>query len=149
VSLVVFLDPGPLGLLAHPRTSPLPTACRQWLASLVAVNRRIIVPEIADYEVRRESLRLARLRVISRLDGLAQQLEYQPLTTTAMREAAELWAQTRQQGQPTAGDNTIDAGVILAAQALTLGVPHVIIATTNVGHLSRFVPADHWQNIAP
>ena len=25
----------------------------------------------------------------------------------------------------------------------------VLIATTNVGHLSRFVPADLWQNIEP
>jgi hypothetical protein len=39
--------------------------------------------------------------------------------------------------------------MILAAQALTLGVADVIIATTNVGHLSRFVPADLWYNIAP
>jgi len=39
--------------------------------------------------------------------------------------------------------------MILAAQALTLGDPDVIIATTNVGHLARFVPADLWQNIAP
>ncbi len=60
-----------------------------------------------------------------------------------------MWAQARRQGQPTAGDNTIDADMILAAQALTLGNPDVIIATTNVGHLGRFVPADLWQNIMP
>lgn len=83
------------------------------------------------------------------LDALGQQLEYLPLTTAAMRKAAELWAQARQQGQPTSGDNTIDADMILAAQALALGVPNVIVATTNVGHLSRFVPADLWQNIPP
>jgi len=149
VKPTVLLDSGPLGALAHPRALPLPTACRQWLASLVAVNRRIIVPEITDYEVRRELLRLGRMTAISELDMLAQQLEYLPLTTAAMRRAAELWAQARQQGQPTAGDNTIDADMILAAQALTLGDPDVIIATTNVGHLARFVPADLWQNIAP
>lgn len=28
-----------------------------------------------------------------------------------------------------------------------MGVPDIVIATTNVGHLSRFVPADHWANI--
>jgi hypothetical protein len=37
--------------------------------------------------------------------------------------------------------------MILAAQAATLGVPDVVIATTNIGHLSRFTPADLWQNI--
>jgi len=149
VKPVVLLDSGPLGLLTHTRPSPQPLACRQWLDSLIAVNRRVIVPEITDYELRRELLRLQRRLAISRLDTLSQQLKYLPLTTVAMRRAAELWAQARQQGQPTAGDNTIDADMILAAQALTLGDPDVIIATTNVGHLSRFVAADLWQNIAP
>ena len=59
------------------------------------------------------------------------------------------WAQARQQGRPTAGDKTIDGDVILAAQAKTLGVIDFVIATTNVGHLSRFAEADLWQNITP
>lgn len=66
-----------------------------------------------------------------------------------MRQAAAFWAQARQQGQPAAGDRTIDADMILAAQAATLGVPDVVLATTNVGHLSRFTPAELWQNIRP
>jgi hypothetical protein len=57
--------------------------------------------------------------------------------------------QARQQGQPTAADDTIDVDMILIAQALTLGVADVVIATTNVGHLGRFVPAEVWQNITP
>jgi predicted nucleic acid-binding protein len=75
-------------------------------------------------------------------------IEYLPITTTAMRQAAKLWAEARQQGQPTAGDKTIDGDMILVAQAITLGTPDVVIATTNVGHLSRFISADLWQNIA-
>jgi hypothetical protein len=43
----------------------------------------------------------------------------------------------------------LDADVVLAAQALTLGAAPVVIATSNVGHLSRFVPAELWQNITP
>ena len=66
-----------------------------------------------------------------------------------MRRAAELWAQARQQGQATASDNTIDVDMILVAQALALGSPDVVIATTNVGHLSRFVGAELWRNISP
>ncbi len=57
------------------------------------------------------------------------------------------WAQARQQGQPTAGDKTIDGDIILVAQAVTIIDADVAIATTNVGHLSRFVAADLWQNI--
>ena len=63
-----------------------------------------------------------------------------------MRLAADFWAQARQQGQQTAGDNTIDADMILAAQALTFDAG-VLVATTNVGHLSRFVSAEIWPNI--
>jgi hypothetical protein len=37
--------------------------------------------------------------------------------------------------------------MILAAQAAVLDDPSVIIATTNVSHLSRFARADLWQNI--
>jgi predicted nucleic acid-binding protein len=149
VSAVVLLDSGPLGLLSPPHNSPQPVACRQGAARLQAAGRRVIVAEITDYEVRRELLRANKPLSVVLLDALAQQLEYLPLTTAAMRRAAELWAQARQQGQPTAGDNTIDADMILAAQALTLAVPAVVVATTNVGHLSRFVPAELWQNIAP
>jgi len=149
VNDVVLLDAGPLGLLAHPHHPPQVTACRQWAAALQAAGRRIIVPEIADYEVRRELLRAGKPLGLALLDALAGQLEYLPLTTAAMRKAAELWALARQQGQPTAADAAIDADVILAAQALTLGSPDVVIATTNVGHLARFVPAEFWQNIQP
>jgi hypothetical protein len=39
--------------------------------------------------------------------------------------------------------------MILAAQVLTLGAADVVVATTNVGHLSRFVPTDLWQNVVP
>jgi predicted nucleic acid-binding protein len=149
VSAVVLLDAGPLGLLAHTRASPVVLACRQWLTTLTNAHCRVIVPEITDFEVRRELLRIQQLRGVGRLDVLAAQLEYLPLTTAAMCRAAELWAMARQQGQPTAADTDLDADVILAAQAQTLGVAAVLIATTNIGHLTRFVPAELWQNIPP
>jgi hypothetical protein len=65
-----------------------------------------------------------------------------------MRLAADLWARARQKSLPTAPNPALDGDVILAAQALVLGVP-VVVATDNVAHLGRFVPADLWQNIAP
>lgn len=109
----------------------------------------MIIPEIADYEVRRELLRANKTKGLARLDGLSQMLEYLPISTDAMRKAAELWAQARQQGQPTASDKTIDGDMILIAQTMTLGIVEAVIATTNIGHLSRFITADSWQNIAP
>jgi predicted nucleic acid-binding protein len=147
VSRVILLDAGPLGLVTNPQRSPQSIACAQWLQLIVAGGSRVILPEIADYEVRRELIRANKIKGLTHLDALAELLEYLPLTTAAMHQAALFWAQARQQGQPTAGDKTIDGDMILVAQAMTLDAPNVVIATTNVGHLSRFAPADLWQNI--
>lgn len=106
-----------------------------------------MVPEIADYEVRRELVRARKDRGIARLDAIIEQVEYLPLNTSAMRQAAMFWAEARQQGRPTAADPALDGDVILAAQAATLGRAGVIVATTNVRHLSRFVPAELWPDI--
>lgn len=147
MSRVVLLDAGPLGLVTNPRLSPLSIACTEWLQTLVRRRARVLVPEIADYEVRRELWRANKLRGIERLDALGNLLEYLPLTTAAMRQAAMFWAQARQQGQPTAGDKTIDGDMILAGQAAALEESDLVIATTNVGHLGRFAPAEIWQNV--
>ena len=101
---------------------------------------RVIVPEVADYEVRRELIRLDKPAGLTRLDELPATLEYLPITTAAMRRAAELWAHARRAGQPTADAPALDGDVILAAQALTFGV-EVVVATTNVAHLGRCVAA--------
>jgi predicted nucleic acid-binding protein len=148
VSAAVLLDAGPLGLLCNPNKSPQPLAFRAWLAAFLAASRRVILPEIADYEIRRELIRIGSHAALANLDAAAHYLEYLPLSTVAMRKAAELWALARNMGQQTASNAALDCDVILAAQALTLGTP-VIVATSNVAHLSRFVPADLWQNIAP
>lgn len=62
---------------------------------------------------------------------------------------SKLWAQARSAGAPTADPKELDCDVLLAAQTLTMGVPtsDLIIATTNVGHLSQFANADLWPNI--
>lgn len=149
MSRVIVLDTGPLGLVTNPKLSAESVACAQWLQAHITLGNRVLIPEIADYEVRRELLRANKMKGVVRLDDLAKILEYLPITTTAMRQAAQLWAQARQQGQPTAGDKTIDGDMILIAQAMSLAISDVVIATTNVGHLSRFIAAELWQNIIP
>jgi predicted nucleic acid-binding protein len=110
----------------------------------------VVVPEIADYEVRRELLRAGRTTGVERLDALAVAIGLLPLTTAAMRKAAEFWAQARRAGRPTADDRALDADVILAAQAtvLTEQGDAPVIATTNVGHLARFATAMRWEDIS-
>jgi predicted nucleic acid-binding protein len=148
VSAAVVLDATPLGILCHPRNPPHVATCRQWLVDLIGAGRRVIVPEIADYEVRREFVRRASQNALINLDQLTAKLEYVPITTAAMRLAAQLWAQARNSGQLTAPNTSIDADVVLAAQALSLNAP-VIVATANPAHLSRFVVSELWSNITP
>ena len=147
MSRVVLLDSGPLGLLSDPKPSPRVLACGQWSRALLAAGSRLLIPEIVDYEVRRELLRAKKMKGLAALDALAMRLGYLRIETPIMQLAASLWAQARQRGRPTAGNASLDCDVILAAQALSLGDPNVIVATTNVAHISRYVPADLWENI--
>lgn len=147
MSRIVILDSGPVGLLTQ-RKDVLPAeVCRRWQKELLASGARVILPEIVDYEVRRELLRIKSVNGLARLDHLTAVIEYLPLTKAAMRKAAELWADVRQKEQPTADPKELDGDVILAAQALMLGEADVVVATTNAGHLSRFVAAQSWPEV--
>ncbi len=146
MSRFILLDTGPLGLLAHPRAF---AAIEQWIAARADDGSLVAIPEIADYEVRRELIRMGRARGIQRLDVLKADLIYVAITTTAMLRAAEYWAHARAIGRPTAEPAALDGDVILAAQATVLAnAGHdVVVATDNVDHLSLFVAAARWQEI--
>lgn len=146
---VVLVDSGPLGFLANPNQTRKATACRAWAASLKAAGHRVIIPEIIDYEIRRELIRNGSTLSIGLLDALRRQFEYLSLDTQTMQFAAALWAAARQTGQPTAGDKNIDIDMILIAQAQRLGTPDTVIATENLRHLEHFTTADVWSNITP
>jgi predicted nucleic acid-binding protein len=147
--MFVVLDTGPLGMVTHPRASDENRECGEWLLRLLAKGETIVVPEIADYELRRELLRADKAQSVKRLDALLSSLFYLPLTTPVMKHAAHLWAQARNEGRPTAPMEALDADVILAAQALSLTNEGqtALVATTNVGHLGRFVDARAWREI--
>lgn len=147
--MIVVLDTGPLGLLANPKPRPAVIDCRRWADDLLAAGHRVVIPEIADYEVRRELVRANLVRSLRSLHQLHHRFEYLPLTTAMMREAAMFWAIVRNAGLPTAGPAELDGDVILAAQAASLADPQVVVATANLGHLGRFVAADLWTNIRP
>jgi predicted nucleic acid-binding protein len=148
MSGVVLLDAGPLGMVTHRGGVPEVDECKRWLLRLAAGGVRIVVPEISDYEVRRELLRAGKAQGVARLDALATAFEYAPLTTPVMRLAAEHWAQLRATGPATADAKALDADVILAAQARALGTTDVVVATTNTRHLSRLVTARLWRDIS-
>ena len=53
----VVLDAGPLGLASKRPGKPDVKHCKAWISALDYAGVRIVVPDIADYEVRRELIR--------------------------------------------------------------------------------------------
>jgi predicted nucleic acid-binding protein len=150
---IILLDSTPLGLVCRRRGHARGDACKSWLDSIELAGNVVVVPEIADYEVRRELIRRGARTGLTRLNLLASRLPYDPLTTPIMRHAAEFWVDLRRRGLPTAGDEGLDADAILAAQAALIGNPGdtVTVATSNARHLTWFpgIDARDWPSISP
>jgi len=148
--MIVVLDASPVGLLTNPRQPPPAIACSQWVRQIISRGVRVCLPEMIDYEVRRELILHGSTNGLTRLDRLHALVEYLSISTPLMRRAALLWAEARRRGQPTADRAALDADVILAAQALLLGEARgdeVVVATNNARHLAQFVEARRWQEI--
>ncbi len=109
------------------------------------------MPDLTIYEIRRELLRVGATTKLVRLKNLEARLGPTPVTPEAWKKAAEFWAIVRAAGKPTADPHSLDGDAILAGVAATIGAPgdSVTIATTNVGHLSRFpgIDARRWEMI--
>jgi len=88
MSRIIVLDSGPLGLLTSPRAKEENKRCTAWLANLRSIGDEVIIPEIIDYELRRELTLVGASASLLRLDRLIDQVSYLPLTTPAMRR---LW----------------------------------------------------------
>ena len=136
-----MLDSGPLGKLAHrtPKAEVL-----AWYESLKNARIEVILPEVADFEIRRNLLLHDLKESITALDRLRSEILFLPITSSVMLKVAELWADARKRGRPTADPKELDCDVILAAQAIEA---RAIVATENVGHLSRYVTAKDWRKI--
>jgi len=100
--------------------------------------------------VPRELLRAGKERGLGRLDALKRMLRYAPITTPVMLKAAEFWATARKVGRQSANDASLDADMILAAQAgdLVSTDDDIVIATTNIRHLTLFASALIWREIS-
>lgn len=150
---LVVLDTEVLGLACAAPGRPEADRCNTRLDALDLAGVLVFIPAIADYEVRRGLLLAGADDGIRRLDNLARGPAFVPVTVEALRLAAELWAQLRRDGQPTASPHALDGDCIVAAQALLL-CGHgdaLTIATRNVRHFTRFpgVDARPWEEIAP
>ena len=160
---VIYLDSGPVGLACHPRPKKGTEFddFRSWLMKALEGRTRIIIPAIADYEVRRELVRNGSLDSIDLLDQIEdgrhpilKGITYLPLSEGALKGAAKLWAEARNKGYATAGDQALDGDVMVAAQALDHAgtSTRFTIATGNVKDLARYVGrrrARPWTAIVP
>ena len=148
----LILDTSLLGRLCHP-TQLKNKSFIAWLNSLLKsepAETVVFVPEVCDYELRRKLIHMisrgqTTTRSIRILDELASTFFYLPLDTPTMRRAAELWAELRSRGVPTAADSELDGDVILAAQAESVSA---IIVTENKKHMSRLGDARSWEELA-
>ncbi len=148
----LLLDTNILGRICHPRGNPEAAIWFQQTATIAAEKGgELIIPEIADYELRRKLLHFAKFRAsndaiisLQRLDAFVCHLTYLPLSTLAMHRAASLWAQARGSGQSTAPEEALDGDVILAAQAIEA---EAAVVSENTKHLSRLVRTYHWRDL--
>jgi predicted nucleic acid-binding protein len=152
VSYIVTLDTGVIGLLCCSPMLPGTAACEAWIARLKSSGTVIVIPAITLYEARRELLRINAAAKLVRLEKLCNSTRSTEVTPAAWLKAAEFWALVRSAGKPTADPHALDGDAILAGVAATIGAlgDVVTIATSNVGHLSRFpgVDARRWETIS-
>jgi predicted nucleic acid-binding protein len=152
--MIILIDSSILGQLTSPNLDRDTDPLKKWFdISLIRTN--VVSSKICDYEIRR-GLLLAKKQGLtaeglSLLDDLYKFVDFLPVTETILDLAADMWANARSEGQPTAGDRNLDADMIICAtwQDLTTRYPgqEVVIATTNVRHLSRFATAVRWENL--
>jgi predicted nucleic acid-binding protein len=109
----LLLDTGVVGQICHPRKHQ---EVRQWFALAVS-EYDFLISEVADYELRRELIRIHASRSLARLDELSRELRYVPVTTATWRSAANLWAWLRRTGKAKAAEHGLDGDVLIAAQA--------------------------------
>jgi hypothetical protein len=112
--MIILLDSGPVGLLAHSRSTESPAKeCNEWAKGILQAGHRLIVPEIIDYEVRRELIRLGNQRALMRLNQLPSKLGFHKVSSDVLRRAAHFWAEARRSGKPTADRHSLDKDMIL------------------------------------
>lgn len=142
------LDTGVLALATYPSSKEKQAECKKWFADRLDSGDRYVIPEIADWELRRKLSHMQFVATLRRLDELKDTIRYLPIITPAMQTAAEFWADVGWRDLPTAPDPRVDGDVILAAQAVVLAeeTSSALVVTDKLGHLSRFVTARRWED---
>jgi hypothetical protein len=157
--MIVFLDTNILGILCNRNALIYESQeCKRWFDTLFARGVRFVTSDLCDYEVRRgligSSMRAGKIapgiEVLNSLktDGL---IEFLPVSTLALDLAANLWAKASIDGRSTRDEKNIDIDIIISAQYQIMKDEfpgrRVVVATTNLKHLSLFCDAANWRDI--
>ena len=149
--MIVIIDSGVLFTLISTSNVKEVTDCQDWFYYLLSRSALLVTSAICNYEVKRELIRRKKVPELDNLNQLKTLIDFLPVDEPSLELAAELWAEARNKGLPTADDLSLDADVIICAQYQLLAEAYpgryVVIATTNVKHLSRFTEAKEWQDI--
>lgn len=121
-----------------------------WFVGFLSTQKiKIYLPEIVSYETRRglhvKKIKEPTFKGLERFESFSKYLNFLPINSNVFRIAEELWAKARCQGCPTADDKSLDADVLLAAQAIEI---EACVITENVKHLEKYVATSHWENIS-
>ncbi len=84
--LHILLDSYPLGALSHPQPD---INIVKWAAACRTAGHQLYVPEVIDYEVRRELLRARKYSGVRSLDALKAVFRLVPISSPAMLLAAD------------------------------------------------------------
>jgi hypothetical protein len=157
--MIVFLDSNILGLICSTNTLfEEAEQCKKWFYGSVVRGIRFITSDLCDYEVKRGLISSAMRNNrsapgLSLLDALKTDgfVEFRSVSTADFHLAANLWAIASTQGNTTRDEKNIDVDIILSAQYQLIRDENpgrsVIMATTNLKHLSLFCDAAHWRDI--
>lgn len=132
------MAPNPRGTGAFP----------DWYRSLTATDVVVVVPEVADYEVRRELI-LARLELsLARLAAVRAAARFEPITSEIMLAAARIWAEAKSHRAAHGGEGATGWRRHPPRHRSNARKGRaVMIATTNVRYLAQFADARLWSEI--
>ena len=88
---LILLDNGPLGLIVRAPGRPHVARCLTWLRAILATGAVVVIPDIANFELRREFLRIRAVGSLRRLDYAldpSSGLDHLVVTTDAIIKAA-------------------------------------------------------------
>lgn len=135
---IILLDTGVLGKICNPK----PVRNVQEFLDFLKEEKNIdiIVPEICDYELRRNLLLENLDKSIRKLNKFRRIDQLLFFDTNTMIIASEIWSDIRKQGNPTENKDSLDGDVILAAQAYQMKAYYeeVIVLTTNPKDIVKF-----------